>query len=224
MTHNETKPATQDTDAPLTRTARRQQRTRANLVKAVRELTAEKGVAALTIRDIAEHADIAMGSFYNHFATKEELLGEAVSQIMFESGEIIDSINANSSDALEVIATAFATFDGMIQKDPILGWFLVRVSSHNPEWTRSLYRRFLRDVKAGIAQKQFSVQNVALAVDLIGASLLAFYRARLTNRADDDAGVDFIHLMFRLLGADDGAAKSTARRVWFSVKSQDEEN
>ncbi len=223
MTTNETKKAPNEAEPPLSRTARRQQRTRANLVSAVRELTAEKGVGALTIRDIAEKADIAQGSFYNHFETKEDLLHEAVGQIVFESGEIIDSINAGTEDSLEVIARAFSTFDGMIQKDPILGWFLVRVSAHNPEWTQTLYHRFLRDVKEGIAKGQFKVPNVPMAVDSIGASLLAFYRARLTKRADDDAGVDFIHLMLRLLGADEEAAKSTARRVWDSVKSDNQE-
>lgn len=210
--------------APTTRTQRRQQRTRANLIAAVRELTAEKGVDALTIRDIAEKADIAMGGFYNHFESKDELLQEAVKEIIFQSGEVIDSINAKSDDPLEIIATAFMTFDGLIQNDPMLGWFVVRVSAHNPEWTNSLYHRFTRDVKQGVESGQFNVPDVSLAVYLTGASLLAFYRARLSGHADDNAVIDFVHMMLRLLGADEKAALTTARRVWKTINKERKEN
>ena len=118
-------------------------------IPAARKLTAEKGVDALTIRDIVEEADIAMGSFYNHFESKEALLHEAVEQIIFQSGEFIDAVNAKSDNPLEIIATAFATFDGMIQNDPILGWFIVRISAHNPEWTNSMYKRFPSEYSLG---------------------------------------------------------------------------
>ena len=218
------KQTSKDETAPLTRTERRRQHARERLVSAVRKLTAEKGVDALTIRDIAEEADIAMGGFYNHFESKDELLQEAVEEIVYQSGEVIDAINAQSDDALEMIATAFITFDAMIQSDPILGWFVVRVSAHKPEWTDSLYQRFARDVKRGIELGQFSVPDVSLAVDIAGASLLNFYRSRLLGRADDAAVADLVHLMLRLLGADEKAAHATAHRVWKTVADGPKEN
>ena len=223
MTTTHTKQAAEEAVAPLTRTERRQQRTRANLVAAIRKLTAEKGVDALTIRDIAEEADIAMGSFYNHFESKEALLNEAVEQIVSQSAGLIDAINAKLDDPLEIIATAFATFDGIIQNDPILGWFIVRVSAHNPELSSTMRNSFFRDVNKGIDSGQFSVPNVSIAVDLAGTGLLNFSHARLSGRADEAAGVDFIHLVLRLLGAEEQAARSTAERVWKSVRTETRE-
>lgn len=217
MTPRSSGRTTEKNTSSLNRTARRRRRTRENLIAAVRKLTAEKGVDALTIRDIAEAADIAMGSFYNYFESKEELLSEAVEEIIFQSGEIIDSINATSSDPLEIIATAFTTFDGIIQNDPILGWFIVRVSAHNPQLTETMYQRFVRDVNQGVESGQFNIPDVPLAVDLVGSSLLAFYRARLMGRADENSVPDFVHMMLRLLGAEENEAKTTAHRIWNSI-------
>jgi len=204
----------------LTRTERRQQRTRARLIAGVRKLTAEKGVDALTIRDIADEADIAMGSFYSYFESKEALLGDALREIAFQSGEIIDRINADKDDPLEIISTAFMTFDGIVQDDPILGWFIVRISAYNPEWTSTLYDRFLRDVSEGINQGVFAVPNVSIAIDSVTASFYSFYRARLCGEAGGDAVPDFVQLMLRLLGADDAAARQMAYRVW-AAKSKE---
>ena len=58
-------------DKPASRTERQQQRTRRQLLDAGRSLIAAKGVAGLRIQEITEAADVALGSFYNYFESKE---------------------------------------------------------------------------------------------------------------------------------------------------------
>jgi AcrR family transcriptional regulator len=58
----------------LTRNERRRAQTRARLLAAGRKLFAAQGFEQTTIRDIAGDADTALGSFYNHFGTKEDVL------------------------------------------------------------------------------------------------------------------------------------------------------
>jgi AcrR family transcriptional regulator len=48
--------------------------TRQRIVRATYELHAEKGVAATTVREIAERADVAIGTVYNHFATYDDII------------------------------------------------------------------------------------------------------------------------------------------------------
>lgn len=55
-------------------TDRRIQRTRAALQKAVIELILEKGYEALTVKEIAERADVNHATFYLHYKNKEQLL------------------------------------------------------------------------------------------------------------------------------------------------------
>ena len=68
------------------RGARRREQTREKLVAAAWRVMARKGVDATAIAEITEAADVAFGSFYNHFASKEAIV-EAVAAGVVE-GEL----------------------------------------------------------------------------------------------------------------------------------------
>ncbi|WFE39595.1 TetR/AcrR family transcriptional regulator [Micromonospora sp. WMMD998] len=55
-----------------------EQSLREHLVDAAVRLMERRGVAGLTVRDIAREAGVADGVLYNHFADKEELLAHAL--------------------------------------------------------------------------------------------------------------------------------------------------
>lgn len=58
------------TEHQLSRQDRRTRATRRRLLKAARELFAEKGMDLTTIDDITQRADLAKGTFYYHFSDK----------------------------------------------------------------------------------------------------------------------------------------------------------
>lgn len=68
--------ATPDAQAPA-RQDRRKQRTRGVLIEAAQQLLAEGTEARASIQAITDLADVGFGSFYNYFATKEELFDAA---------------------------------------------------------------------------------------------------------------------------------------------------
>jgi len=49
--------------------------TRARIVRATFELHNERGVLATSMQDIAERADVALRTVYNHFPTREDIVG-----------------------------------------------------------------------------------------------------------------------------------------------------
>lgn len=59
---------------PLGRRERNKQRVKERIYTAAISLFTEKGVDRTTIEDIAERADVARGTFVNHFKHKEELI------------------------------------------------------------------------------------------------------------------------------------------------------
>ncbi len=210
-------------EVPTNRVTLRQQRTRLKLIEAIRKLTAEKGVNAVTIRDIATEADIAMGSFYNYFKTKDELLNEALAEIIFQSGEMIDGINAASSNPLVIIATAFATFAEVSKRDPLLGWFMIRMTNYDPSVGATLAERFARDVQKGLASGQFNVPDVHIAMSAAQSALVDFLRQRLLGVVDEDSIVDFIHLVLRMLGANETSARVAAEQGVHLARQHTEE-
>lgn len=60
----------------LSRRERKKMETRRTLLEAASTLFHEKGYSQTTVEEITERADVAKGTFFNYFASKEALLGE----------------------------------------------------------------------------------------------------------------------------------------------------
>lgn len=201
-------------EGPPSRTQRRKRQTRQKLIASFRKLAGEKGVDAVTIRDIAESADIALGGFYSYFESKELLYEEAVREIVYETGEIIDNMISSSNDPAQAVAIAITRLDFIIQQDRMTGWFLVRVAADKPEVLDSLMKRFLRDVRNGITAGRFTISDLSITLMMIHASLIAFIRRRLEGDLKDDAVPSAVELMMRLLGVPHPESQTVARRAW----------
>ncbi|MGW1199782.1 TetR/AcrR family transcriptional regulator [Streptomyces sp. NPDC002536] len=61
---------------PASRRERNKQRVRERIYEAALSLFSEQGYAATSIDHIAERADVARGTFFNHFKRKEDLITE----------------------------------------------------------------------------------------------------------------------------------------------------
>lgn len=70
------------TEPPLSRQDKRTRATKRRLLKAARELFAEKGMDLTTIDDITQRADLAKGTFYYHFSDKNEVIEMLIRQVM----------------------------------------------------------------------------------------------------------------------------------------------
>ena len=70
------------TPAKKNRQAIRKEKTRALLVETTTKLLLEKGVDALTVHDITEGADVARGTFYVYFESKEAAIWSLLEAIL----------------------------------------------------------------------------------------------------------------------------------------------
>ncbi len=83
---------------------RRRSETRQALVRAARQILAESGDAGASVRSIAERADVGLGSFYNHFASKRDLFDAAVADALEEYVEAIEVRLTGLDDPAERVA------------------------------------------------------------------------------------------------------------------------
>ena len=93
-------------EQPVNRLARRKMRTRAALVRAAQGFIAE-GKLAVPILDITQAADVGMGSFYNHFESKEQLFEAALTDALDQMGALLDVFTESISDPAEAFVTRF---------------------------------------------------------------------------------------------------------------------
>ena len=95
---------------PAPRVDRRRARTRAALLDAGRALLAARGVDALSVDEIVAAADVAKGSFYNHFTDKEGFAREIGAIVRRQAEQLVQRANAGIEPPAERMARALAVF------------------------------------------------------------------------------------------------------------------
>ncbi|MCP5071399.1 MAG: helix-turn-helix transcriptional regulator, partial [bacterium] len=115
---------------PASRADRRRLRTRAALLSAAREVFASQGVGATTIQDITDAADVAKGSCYNNFDSKDACLRAAVEGTLDELTRALDVLTEPMrDDPARVIAASLRHTLRACVEDPTLGWFTLRAGN-----------------------------------------------------------------------------------------------
>ncbi len=201
-------------DAPRVsdRVERRKARTRAGLLAAARELFAANGVPQTTIAEIAGHADIAIGSFYNYFATKDELLDALLTDELATQLNRLQERQANVSDPAEKISVAHRHLVRVAVEDSHWAWLLVRLEApYRIAWS-VLGQAARRDLREGIRAGRFEVGDERLALNASAGALFAVIHARLVGELGEDADCEHAELVLRSFGLDRKEAAEIARR------------
>jgi len=92
------------------RSDRRRARTRAALLEAGRALYALRGLEAVSVDEIVAAADVAKGSFYNHFRDKDGLAREIAGEVRRQAERLVEAANAGVVDPAARVARALCVF------------------------------------------------------------------------------------------------------------------
>jgi AcrR family transcriptional regulator len=198
--------------AGVGRVQRRQARTRAGLIAAAQRLFGAKGIDATTIAEIAEEADIAVGSFYNYFATKEELLAAVLASALSEQLEVLGERQAAADDPAEKIAIAHRHLVRLATANPELAWLLVRFEVPHRVGQSTLADSAREDIRAGIAAGRFDLEGPEVALQASGGALLAVIHSVLLGDLGVDSDVEHAAGVLRSLGLPPAEAAEIARR------------
>ena len=156
---------------PVNRLTRRKQRTRSALVTAAQRLIAE-GKTNVPVLEITQAADVGMGSFYNHFESKEQLFEAAVADALDAHGVLLDTLTASIEDPAETFATSFRITGRLFRERPQESDILLANGPGLLSSDRGLAPRALRDIKAAADAGRFHVDDPDLALATAGGALL----------------------------------------------------
>lgn len=169
-----------------TRLERRKRRTRAALVKAAQRLIAE-GKVNVPVLEITQAADVGMGSFYNHFDSKEQLFEAAVADVLDAYGSMLDRLTEAIEDPAQTFATSFRLTGRLFRRHPQESQILLANGLELLSSERGLAPRALRDIKAGVAAGRFDVDDPELALAMAGGALLGLGNLLRDHPDRDDA-------------------------------------
>ena len=198
---------------PPSRLERRKQRTRAALIRAAQRLIAE-GKVNVPILEITQAADVGMGSFYNHFDSKEQLFEAAVADVLDAHGAMLDRLTESIDDPAETFATSFRLTGRLFRRRPQESEILLANGPALLSSDRGLAPRALRDIKAGVDAGRFTVDDPELALAMAGGALLGLGKLLRDDPDRDDArsADNVTENVLRLFGLSAAEARAVCQR------------
>ena len=171
---------------PVNRLERRKQRTRAALLKAAQSFIAA-GKLSVPVLEITQAADVGMGSFYNHFSSKDELFEAAVAEVLDAHGALLDELTKGIDDPAEIFACSFRLTGRFFRLRPLETRILLASGFDLIASERGLAPRALRDINSAVRAGRFDVDDPVLAVAVAGGALLGMGKLISNNPDRDDA-------------------------------------
>jgi TetR/AcrR family transcriptional regulator, transcriptional repressor for nem operon len=161
-----------------------------------------RGFNGCSVQDLVSAAGVPKGSFYNHFASKEELAVEVVTR--YANGYDIDSLLVGESAPLvrlrEKLSSIAATIELDVARGCMLGNFSTEMSPHSEllrERVEAIFQHWA-DVNATVLREAQQAGDLAAGADvdalgwyLVGAFEGSIASAKLArDRAPIDAFLD----------------------------------
>lgn len=184
-------------DKPLNRLERRKQRTRAALIKAAQGFIAA-GTVNVPVQDISQAADVGVGSFYNHFESKEQLFEAAINEVLDAHGALLDELTAPLDDPAEAFACSFRLTGRMFRRPDsrtVLNHGLALITADR------VMPRAKRDIAAAAAAGRFQAADPELAMAVAAERCWAWANCCKTNLSATRPATDLVtEDLLRLLG------------------------
>ena len=180
---NATTPAPQPAKAVLRRPDRRRARTRGALLQAGRVLLASRDVDALSVDEIVAAADVAKGSFYNHFADKDVFAREIGAAVRRQAEEAVNRANQGVADGAVRVARALCVFIRFAIEHRDSAQLLWRLNSGATIADAPVNRGLREEVLRAHRQRAFAGLDVETSVLTIMGTVVISMRHVLEERA-----------------------------------------
>ena len=177
---------------PPARVHRARVRTRNALLEAGQRLFATKPLEGVSIDDIVAAADVAKGSFYNHFPDKEGLAGAIVEFVQQDVEQEIALANGNVADAASRVTRALAVIINYAQCHPDRIQAMVNLTKRRTNPEAPLNAGVASDIRSGLRSGRFSAvtleAGVLVVLGLISVTVHHVMTAEATTRPKELAG------------------------------------
>ncbi len=183
----------------MSRTARRQAKTRADLIRAAREIIAERGLDGLRVNDVTERADVAFGTFYNQFKTKDDIVEAVVAETIVglansiaDSPAFADPAQAHVASTLAIVRIAY--------EDPDLARLLVNLSQAEARFERIIRPQAGALLERGVAEGVFAINDLETTLTMSMAAAFEVIHGIIDGRLGDQADLTCAEVLLRMAG------------------------
>jgi len=152
---------------------KKRDRTRDRLLFAAQELVLERGLPAITINDIAARADVAPGTFYNYFHTREEVADTIADLLMRAYHRDVDAAVAGIDEPARVFAASLRQTLHWVSAGNALGKLMFGSGVPLMRYAFGIRQRAGQDIRTGIDANVFRVDDVVAIQSMLGGIVLS---------------------------------------------------
>lgn len=180
------------------------QANRAAILDAAKKIFLASGYDAVTIRDVIRETDLAAGTFYNYYRSKEELLRALIEERVLALTEELKRVRGHARSLDEFIHGAYLAAFTAIVEEPILYNLMMR----NEAVVRSLYKESVMGVSTRALREDIG--------DAIRRGIMPKLDAGFLAAALFGAGYEMGRMLAESPNKDPAAAASFATRLFLS--------
>jgi AcrR family transcriptional regulator len=207
-----TDPLSPPSSSSARRPDRRRVRTRAALLSAGRALLATRDIDGISIDEIVAVADVAKGSFYNHFGDKDVFAREIGGAVRRQAEQAVALANAQVSDPPARLARGLCVFLRFAIEHRDSAKVLWRLNPGSTMSDAPINRELRRDLIEGIRTQRFNAVDVEAGLLLVMGAVVISMRHLLEENVGTPAcsiAANMAAGMLRALGV----GRAEARRV-----------
>ena len=192
-------------------TIRKRDRTREKLLCAAQELLLEGGFAALGIQQLTERADVALGTIYNYFRTREEVADAVVEMLIQSFLQSIQRITTGLTDPAEIVSASIRQTLFWMQPGGEFGRMLFLSGLPLTRYVYQTRQGFIADMQQGMAGGRFRVAHESVTASMVAGGVMAILMDLFLGQVRDDAIPDVAEQSLTLLGIPAEEARRIAR-------------
>lgn len=157
--------------ASASRFDRRRAQTRSALIAAAQELLVE-GRTGVPIQEVTERADVGIGTFYNHFDSKDALFAAAIESALGQWAESLDAVDDGTTDPAALFARSFRLTGRLHRLEPQLSRVLLTQGHALSKSPDGMGPRARRDIRAAQVAGRFREVDVDRAMVVVTGAMI----------------------------------------------------
>ena len=152
----------------------KRERTRRQIIASAIDVLSLRGITQTSVQEVAAHAGMTTGTFYNHFSHKTDVIGAAATWLI----ETLEQRAQESRRALRLGAERMANgchrYLSIARNDPAWAMLILELAMNSPDLLKTIGAVVRADIRLGVRQKDFTILSEEAAVDMVhGCIMLA---------------------------------------------------
>jgi AcrR family transcriptional regulator len=187
-------------------------RTRNQLLRAAQGLALEGGAGALTVNSICEQSELAVGTFYNYYLTREDVLFDICLLLVSACAKDVAEVTRGMTDPIDIISASINQTLNSTPPGSMVGRLMFETNLSMEPFVLGMRDFLKKDLEVGVQQSVFNIDDLSVTISVVSGICLGVMQDIYASRLGLEAIPKVIETILTHLGVAYNVAQERARR------------